>query len=194
MRQKRILKNKPAYGSRFGSDTLVFPNTCWRVMIPNKIPLWKPKGGATIAELNALVEKYYGNPDDVSDVARARKIRHYGAHQGETEIKLSGCSTRHFEYAHIDGNTDNAYMIGIFLNLLDGWGIENFSPTTAHRLANLTKVAKAPQTPMEAPCKPLPKPSAAENNILWHPRLSAEVYQSPRIRQSRLYANILAVL
>ena len=38
-------------------------------------PPWKPKGGATIAELNAIVEEYYGDPDDVSAVGRARKMQ-----------------------------------------------------------------------------------------------------------------------
>ena len=32
-------------------------------------PAWIPKGGHTIAELNAIVEEYYGDPDDVSDVS-----------------------------------------------------------------------------------------------------------------------------
>ena len=38
-------------------------------------PPWIPKGGCTIAELNARVEEYYGDPDDVSAVGRARKMQ-----------------------------------------------------------------------------------------------------------------------
>ena len=38
-------------------------------------PPWIPKGGLTVAELNARVEEYYGDPDDVSAVGRARKMQ-----------------------------------------------------------------------------------------------------------------------
>ncbi|MEZ4745513.1 MAG: hypothetical protein R3C41_05525 [Calditrichia bacterium] len=154
---------------------------------PKQNPLWKPKGGATIAELNALVEKYYGDPDDVSDVARARKMQ---AFIMELAIKAKTRNPNFqvvpqdtLEYAHIDGNTDNEYDWN-FLNLLDGWGIENFSPTTVTRLANLTKVgikgtANTNGSTVQAVAEN--QKIAAENNILWHPRLSAEVYQSPGI-------------
>lgn len=148
---------------------------------------WIPKGGATIAELNAIVEAYYGDPDDVSDVGRARKMQ---ALIMELAIKAKTRNPNFqvvpqdtLEYAHIDGNADNEYDWHL-LNLLDGWGIENFSPTTVTRLANLTKVgikgtANTNGSTVQAVAEN--QKIAAENNILWHPRLSAEVYQSPEI-------------
>lgn len=148
-------------------------------------PSWIPKGGHTIAELKAKVEEYYGNPDDVSAIGRARKMQAL-----IMEIAIKGKSRNPnfqvipqdtLQYAHIDGDPVNPYDWNL-LNLIDGWGIENFSPTTVERLANLTKVGikgtantngSTVQTVTEN------QKIAAENNILWHPRLSAEVYQSP---------------
>lgn len=148
---------------------------------------WVPKGDLTIAELNAKVEEYYGDPDDVSDVARARKMQ---ALIMELAIKAKTRNPNFqvipqdtWEYAHIDGNTDNEYDWNI-LNLLDGWGIEDFSPTTVSRLANLTKVGiKGTANTNGSTIQVVAENQkiAAENNILWHPRLSAEVYQSPGI-------------
>jgi len=87
------------------------------------------------------------------------------------------------EYAHIDGNTDNSYDWHL-LNLLDGWGIENFSPTTVTRLANLSKVGIKGTANTNGSTVQAVKDNqkiAADNNILWHPRLSGEVYRSPGI-------------
>ena len=92
-------------------------------------PTWVPKGGHTIAELNAIVEEYYGDPDDVSAVGRARKMQ---ALIMELTIKAKTRNPNFqvvpqdaLEYAHIDGNANNSYDWNL-LNLLDGWGIENF--------------------------------------------------------------------
>jgi endo-alpha-1,4-polygalactosaminidase (GH114 family) len=148
---------------------------------------WVPKGGHTIAELNATVEAYYGDPDDVSAVGRARKMQ---ALIMEVAIKAM---TRNpdfqvipqdtLEYAHIDGNPENVYDWNL-LNLLNGWGIENFSPTTVNRLANLSKIGIKGTACTNGPTVQVVTENqkiAADNNILWHPRLSAEVYQSPGI-------------
>ncbi|MES3016881.1 MAG: hypothetical protein V4721_03835 [Bacteroidota bacterium] len=146
---------------------------------------WKPKGGQTIAQLNALVEKYYGNPDDVSAVGRARKMQ---ALIMELAIKAKARNPNFqvvpqdtLEYAHIDGNANNAYDMNL-LNLLDGWGIENFSATTVSRLANLSKAGIKGTANTNGSTLQVVTDNqkiAADNNILWHPRLSAEVYQSP---------------
>ncbi|MBC8374504.1 MAG: hypothetical protein H8E26_00580 [FCB group bacterium] len=149
--------------------------------------VWVPKGGYTIAELHARVEAYYGDYDDVSAVGRARKMQ---ALIMEIAIKAKTRNPNFqivpqdtLEYAHIDGNTNNSYDQD-FLNLLDGWGIENFSANTVARLANLSKVGikgtantKGSTVQVVADNQKI----AADNNILWHPRLSAEVYQSPGI-------------
>jgi len=153
----------------------------------NQNPPWIPKDGRTLAELNAKVEEYYGDPDDVSSVGRARKMQ---ALIMEVAIKAK---TRNpgfqvipqdtLEYAHIDGNADNAYDWNL-LNLLDGWGIENFSARTVARLANLSRVGikgTANTNGSTVPIVAQNQKIAADNNILWHPRLSAEVYQSPGI-------------
>ncbi len=150
-------------------------------------PTWTPKGGSTIAELNAKVEEYYGDPDDVSEAGRARKMQ---ALIMELTIKAK---TRNpdfqvipqdaLEYAHIDGDTKNPYDWNL-LNLLDGWGIEDFSATTVTRLANLSKVGiKGTANTNGETVKVVVdnQKIAADNNILWHPRLSAQVYQSPGI-------------
>lgn len=154
---------------------------------PKQNLLWVPKGGSTIAQLNAIVEEYYGDPDDVSDIGRARKMQ---ALIMEIAIKAKSRNP-HFQvipqdtlqYAHIDGNADNSYDWNL-LNLLDGWGIENFSPTTITRLANLTKVGIKGTANTNGSTVQVVTDNqkiAADNNILWHPRLSAEVYQSPGI-------------
>ena len=150
-------------------------------------PTWKPKGGYTIAELNARVEEYYGDPDDVSDVGRAHKMQ---ALIMEIAIKAKTRNPNFqvvpqdtLQYAHIDGNVKNSYDQNV-LNLLDGWGIENFSTTTVTRLASLSKVGikgTANTNGRTIQVVADNQKIAADNNILWHPRLSAEVYQSPGI-------------
>src|SRR4030042_2624013 len=146
---------------------------------------WIPKRGYTIAELNAKVEEYYGDPDDVSAVGRARKMQ---ALIMEVAIKAKTRNPNFqvipqdtLQYAHIDGDANNSYDWNL-LNLLDGWGIENFSAHTVTRLANLTKVgikgtANTNGTTVKVVAEN--QKMAADNNILCHPRLSAEVYQSP---------------
>ena len=146
---------------------------------------WKPKGGYTIAKLNAIVEEYYGDPDDVSPIGLARKMQ---ALIMELAIKAKTRNPNFqvvpqdtLEYAHKDGNVNNPYD-QVFLNLLDGWGIENFSATTVSRLANLSKAGiKGTANTNGSTIKVVTdnQKIAADNNILWHPRLSAEVYQSP---------------
>jgi len=148
---------------------------------------WIPKGGYTIAQLNGKVEEYYGDPDDVSDVSRARKMQ---ALIMELAIKAKTRNANFqivpqdtLEYAHIDGNANNPYDLNV-LDLLDGWGIEDFSATTVTRLANLSKVGiKGTANTNGSTIKVVAdnQKIAADNNILWHPRLSAEVYQSPGI-------------
>lgn len=137
--------------------------------------------------MDDIVEKYYGNPDDVSDVARARKMQ---ALIMELAIKAKSRNPKFqvvpqdtLEYAHIDGNPANPYDQQL-LKLLDGWGIENFSALTVSRLANLSKVGiKGTANTNGSTVKIVTQNQkiAADNNILWHPRLSAEVYQSPGI-------------
>jgi endo-alpha-1,4-polygalactosaminidase (GH114 family) len=146
-----------------------------------------PTGGHTIAGLNNIVEAYYGNPDDVSTVGRARKMQ---ALIMELAIKAKTRNPNFqvipqdtLEYAHIDGNANNSYDMNL-LNLLDGWGIENFSATTVTRLANLSKAGiKGTANTNGGTLQVVANNQkiAADNNILWHPRLSAEVYQSPGI-------------
>ena len=148
---------------------------------------WIPKGKHTIAELNAIVETYYGDPDDVSAVGRARKMQ---ALIMEVAIKAMTRNPNFqvipqdtLEYAHIDGNAENAYDWNL-LNLLSGWGIENFSPITVTRLANLSKIGIKGTACTNGPTVQVVADNqkiAADNNILWHPRLGAEVYQSPGI-------------
>jgi endo-alpha-1,4-polygalactosaminidase (GH114 family) len=148
---------------------------------------WMPKGGLSVEKLNALVEAYYGDPDDVSAVARARKMQAFimeiaiRAKSRNPDFQIVPQDT--LQFAHIDGNPENSYDQN-FLNLLDGWGIENFSPKTVSRLANLSKVGiKGTANTRGSTVQIVAENQriAAENNILWHPRLSAEVYQSPGI-------------
>ncbi|MFC1565381.1 hypothetical protein ACFL4B_00330 [Candidatus Neomarinimicrobiota bacterium] len=149
--------------------------------------LWIPKGGHTIEELNEIVEEYYGDPDDVSAIGRTRKMQAL-----IMEIAIKG-KTRNpnfqvipqdtWEFAHIDGNVNNSYDRNI-LNLVDGWGIENFSASTVAALANLTKIGIKGTANTNGSTVQVVADNqkiAADNNILWHPRLSAEVYQSPGI-------------
>jgi endo-alpha-1,4-polygalactosaminidase (GH114 family) len=139
----------------------------------------------TLADLQAIVEAYYGDPDDVSEVGRARKmqalimelaIRAKGRNPGFQVIPQDT-----LQYAHIDGIVDNPYDMNL-LNLLDGWGIENFSATTVSRLAKLTEIGiKGTANTNGSTIQVVAdnQKIAADNNLLWHPRLSAEVYQSP---------------
>lgn len=146
---------------------------------------WVPKGGMTIEKLNKIVDEYYGDPDDVSEIGRARKMQ---ALIMELAIKAKSRNPNFqvvpqdtLQYAHIDGNAENPYDWNL-LNLLDGWGIENFSSQTVERLSNLTKVGIKGTANTNGSTVEVVKNNqkiAADNNILWHPRLSAEVYQSP---------------
>ena len=56
---------------------------------------------------NALVEKYYGDPDDVSDVGRARKmqalIMELAIKAKERNPKFQIVPQDTLEYAHVDG-------------------------------------------------------------------------------------------
>lgn len=150
-------------------------------------PSWHPKGGFALTALNAKVEAYYGDPDDVSAIGRARKMQ---ALIMEIAIKAKSRNANFqvvpqdtLQFAHIDGNVKNSYDQNV-LNLLDGWGIEDFSETTVTRLANLSKVGiKGTANTNGSTVQVVAENQkiAAENNILWHPRLSAEVYQSPGI-------------
>ena len=136
---------------------------------------------------NATVEKYYGDPDDVSAVGRARKmqalIMELAMKARSRNPKFQVVPQDTLEYAHVDGNPNNPYDQNL-LKLLGGWGIEDFSPLTVTRLANLTKVGiKGTANTNGRTVKIVTdnQKIAADNNILWHPRLSAEVYQSPGI-------------
>ncbi|MBL7699850.1 MAG: hypothetical protein JNK79_16905 [Chitinophagaceae bacterium] len=137
--------------------------------------------------LNDLVEEYYGDPDDVSDVGRARKmqalIMELAIRAKARNPKFQVVPQDTLEYAHIDGNPNNPYDSNL-IKLLDGWGIENFSALTVTRLANLTKIGikgTANTNGSTVQVVTNNQKIAADNNILWHPRLSAEVYQSPGI-------------
>jgi endo-alpha-1,4-polygalactosaminidase (GH114 family) len=136
---------------------------------------------------NSIVGKYYGDPDDVSDVGRARKMQ---ALIMELAIKAKSRNPKFqvvpqdtLEYAHIDGNPNNQYDTNL-TKLLGGWGIENFSPLTVTRLANLTKIGIKGTANTNGKTVKIVTDNqkiASDNNILWHPRLSAEVYRSPGI-------------
>ncbi|HNW58941.1 MAG TPA: hypothetical protein PKI62_04650 [bacterium] len=152
---------------------------------PGQNSVWQPRGRQTIAELTAKVEAYYGDPDDVSAVGRARKMQALimeiaiKAKSRNPDFQIVPQDT--LEYAHLDGHPENGYDWNL-LHLLDGWGIENFSATTVSRLANLSRVGiKGTANTNGSTVKVVAENQriAAENNILWHPRLSAEVYQSP---------------
>jgi len=186
MNRKAFLKNGTLAAAAVGAIPALMS---WipRHMVAKQSPPWIPKGGYTIAGLNDIVEQYYGDPDDVSDVGRARKMQ---ALIMELAIKAKSRNPNFqvvpqdtLEYAHIDGNPNNPYDKNL-LDLLDGWGIENYSPTTVTRLANLTKIgikgtANTNGRTVEVVAQN--QKIAADHNILWHPRLSAEVYQSPGI-------------
>ena len=187
MNRKEFLKTGAfAAATTIATPALIswIPNPMEFVGESNQNPPWKPKGGFTVAQLNAIVEAYYGDPDDVSDIGRARKMQ---ALIMELAIKAKTRNPNFqvipqdtLQYAHVDGNADNPYDWNL-LNLLDGWGIENFSATTVTRLANLTKVgikgtANTNGSTVQAVADN--QKIAIDNDILWHPRLSAEVYQS----------------
>ncbi len=146
MNRKEFLKNGTLAAAAIGAaPALMSQIPSHRIPVSDfkQDPPWIPKGGHTIGELNAIVEKYYGDPDDVSAVGRARKMQ---AFIMELAIKAKTRNPKFqvvpqdtLEYAHLDGNPNNPYD-STLLNLLEGWGIENFSATTVTRLANLTKV------------------------------------------------------
>lgn len=148
---------------------------------------WMPRHwqSSACAGLDSIVEDYYGNPDDVSAVGRARKMQ---ALIMELAIKAKSRNPVFqvvpqdtLEYANVDGNPANQYDKN-FIKLLDGWGIEDYSPLTVTRLANLTKIGIKGTANTNGSTVKMVKDNqeiAAANNILWHPRLSAEVYQSP---------------
>lgn len=146
---------------------------------------WLSMNAAT--RLSSIVEDYYGNPDDVSTVARARKmqalIMELAIQAKSRNAKFQVVPQDTLEYAHVDGNPENPYDQNL-LKLLDGWGIEDFSALTVSRLANLSKVGikgTANTNGRTVQIVTQNQKIAADNNILWHPRLSAEVYQSPGI-------------
>ena len=193
MNRKEFLKTSSIAAAAVGvAPALVswIPNHMVSVRKSEQNPSWIPKGDRTIAQLNAIVEEYYGDPDDVSDIGRARKMQ---ALIMELAIKAKARNPNFqvvpqdtLQYAHIDGNPDDEYDWNL-LHLLDGWGIENFSATTVSRLANLTKVGiKGTANTNGSTIQVVTdnQKIAADNNILWHPRLSAEVYQSPGIGNS----------
>lgn len=148
---------------------------------------WLPLASSSFAGMNDVVESYYGDRDDVSEVARARKMQ---ALIMELAIKAKSRNPKFqvvpqdtLEYAHIDGNPAKPYDQNL-IKLLDGWGIENFSALTISRLANLTKIGIKGTANTNGSTVKIVRDNqkiAADNNILWHPRLSAEVYQSPGI-------------
>jgi endo-alpha-1,4-polygalactosaminidase (GH114 family) len=190
MNRKEFLKNGTLAAAALGVAPALMswiPNHMVSVSGFKQNPPWIPKGGYTIAELNARVEAYYGDPDDVSVVGRARKMQ---ALIMEIAIKAKTRNPNFqvvpqdtLEYAHIDGNANNSYDRNL-LNLLDGWGIENFSANTVTRLANLSKFGIKGTANTNGSTVQVVADNqkiAADNNILWHPRLSAEVYQSPGI-------------
>lgn len=148
---------------------------------------WIPGQKIPFAKWNSIVEDYYGDPDDVSEAGRARKmqalIMELAIRAKSRNPKFQVVPQDTLEYAHIDGNPGNPYDKHL-LKLLDGWGIENFSAKTVSRLANLTKAGiKGTANTNGSTVKIVTdnQKIAAENSILWHPRLSAEVYQSPGI-------------
>jgi endo-alpha-1,4-polygalactosaminidase (GH114 family) len=190
MKRKEFLKTTAFAAAAMGAAPVLMswiPKHMVSVSEFQQNPPWIPKGGYTIAELNARVEEYYGDPDEVSAVGRARKMQ---ALIMELAIKAKTRNPNFqiipqdtLQYAHIDGKVENSYD-WYLLNLLDGWGIENFSATTVTRLANLTKVGIKGTANTNGSTVQVVADNqkiAAANNILWHPRLSAEVYQSPGI-------------
>lgn len=141
--------------------------------------------GDRLSEIDKIIEAYYGDPDDVSELGRARKMQ---AFIMELAVKAKSRNPGFqvipqdtLQYAHIDGKPENDYDMNL-LSLVDGWGIENYSSTTVSRLANLTKRGIKGTANTNGSTVQIVTENqriAAENNILWHPRLSAEVYQSP---------------
>jgi len=186
MNRKEFLKNGTLAAAAVGAAPALMS---WipRHMVGRQSPPWISKGSYTIAGLNDIVEQYYGDPDDVSDVGRARKmqalIMELAIRAKTRNPKFQVVPQDTLEYAHIDGNPNNPYDKNL-LDLLDGWGIENYNATTVTRLANLTKVGikgTANTNGRTVQVVAQNQKIAADNNILWHPRLSAEVYQSPGI-------------
>lgn len=187
MNRKEFLKNYMLVAAAMGATPALIS---W---IPNPVSdflkngPWIPKRGLSIEALNEKVEEYYGDPDDVSAIGRARKMQ---ALIMELSIKAKTRNPNFqvvpqdtLEYAYIDGNEDNSYDQH-FLNLIDGWGIENFSPKTVSSLANLSKVGIKGTANTNARTIQVVADNqkiAADNNILWHPRLSAQGYQAPGI-------------
>lgn len=189
MKRREFLKTGALAAAAMGAaPTLMscIPKQMVSVSEAKQNPIWIPKGG-TIAELMARVEAYYGDPDDVSAVGRARKMQ---AFIMEIAIKAKTRNPNFqvvpqdtLEFAHIDGNANNPYDWNL-LNLLNGWGIEDFSARTVTRLTNLSKIGiKGTANTNGSTVQRVAdnQKIAADNNILWHPRLSAEVYQSPGI-------------
>ncbi len=171
MNRKDFLRSGALAAAAMGASSMI----SW-------IPGHTPSG---FAGFNSIVEDYYGDPDDVTAVGRARKmqalIMELAIQAKSRNPKFQVVPQDTLEYAHVDGNPDSPYD-KTFLKLLDGWGIENYSPLTVTRLANLTKVGIKGTANTNGSTVKIVKDNqkiAADNNILWHPRLSAEVYQSP---------------
>lgn len=74
---------------------------------------WIPQRGLNVTDLNSIVEKYYGNPSDVSAIGRTRKMQ---ALIMEVAIKAKARNPNFqvipqdtLQYAHIDGDENNPY-------------------------------------------------------------------------------------
>ncbi len=187
MKRKDFLKTFTFAAAAMGAAPTLISGKATSGFSFNSNPTWRPKGGYSQDELLAIVEAYYGNPDDVSEISRAKKMQ---AFIMELSLKAKSRNPAFqvipqdtLQYAHLDGNPSNPYDWNL-LNLIDGWGIENFSPTTVSRLARLTEIGKKGTANTNGSTIQIVTDNqkiAAENNLLWHPRLSAEVYQSPGI-------------
>lgn len=130
MKRREFIKNGTLAAAAMGVAPALM--SC----IPRQNQLWIPKGGYEISQLDTLVEAYYGDPDDVSAVGRARKMQ---AFIMELTIKAKTRNPNFqivpqdtLEFAHVDGNVNNPYDWN-FLNLINGWGIEDFSAHTVTR-------------------------------------------------------------
>src|SRR5690348_2940449 len=109
MNRKDFLKSGAAAAAAVGLTPAMIS---W-IVKDNQDPQWKPKRGKTIARVNGVVEKYYGDPDDVTGVGRARKMQ---ALIMELAIKAKSRNPKFqvvpqdtLEYAHVDGNPENKY-------------------------------------------------------------------------------------
>ena len=73
MNRKEFLKTGMLAAAALGAAPALISWTPKHIVSASEFkqnPPWIPKGGHTITELNARVEEYYGDPDDVSAVGR----------------------------------------------------------------------------------------------------------------------------